>query len=323
MSFAAPQFARGPEEDGLAWLRNNAFCLLGSPGGDAPSADDLPPGTVRLETSLQVLEFVKRNPGAFVFLRPDAVAETDLEMLSRISHLDERSRLIPVARWESVPDALNLARRLGLGHLLPVESLGRPEEAARWLELVRQGASAADLEGLLGPGAEIVHRAIRTRSDRNAAIEEVLRYFAEGRSNEAFAYALRLTLEEALNNAIFHGFRTADGNEKYRIGEFESLDPSESVHIRYGSEGTRAGILIEDNGGTLTRDLVLKNIERHLSPERVHDESGRGLFLLYSLATAMTVTLKSGLLTRVTVVLDASRTSGPERPSAKPLFIFD
>lgn len=96
--------------------------------------------------------------------------------------------------------------------------------------------------------------------------EDILHRLRQHEFSDKVLFAIRLSLEEALINAIKHGNR---------------LDPAKMVHIRYSIDETGFAIEIEDEGpgfdpGTVPDPTLPENLER---------PSGRGLLLMRAYMT--------------------------------------
>jgi serine/threonine-protein kinase RsbW len=133
---------------------------------------------------------------------------------------------------------------------------GSPTRNGRGPTAFRTGPSAGDLDFTFFSNYDLGH-------DVQKRILEIAE--RHGFAGESF-FALRISLEEALVNAIKHGNR---------------LDPRKKVHVEAHVTDRRAEILVEDEGAGFDRTTVpdptcLENLEKC---------SGRGILLIESYMT--------------------------------------
>lgn len=128
---------------------------------------------------------------------------------------------------------------------------------------------------------------------------------------------LRLVLDEVVTNALYHSVKDEAGNEKYR--EFAQVDllPHESFTLSCAVDDEKYAIFITDKQGTLTKDIVLYKIDRHIRGEGVLDDSGRGLFMSRIFADRFIVNIDPGKRTEIVIINYRS----PAYHGFKPLYI--
>ena len=78
-----------------------------------------------------------------------------------------------------------------------------------------------------------------------------------------------------------------------------------------------------DNQGTLRRDRVLATLERQLGAKGLLDQSGRGLFLTYSLAGRLIFNLRRHHRTELVALLTHGGGPWPDDLKPAPILIFD
>lgn len=293
------------------------------PSHAAPiSHQNLSDNTFISNSIAQTLERLDGVRAPLVLLHAESLSEADLELASRMRDLPGRPLLVSVARPETMDQALNVARRLGLGWILPEDCLLRPEELSRWVSSIIRSGPAPGLHPHLAQGVPVQAAPVSIHTDKPKAIGAFLNFLqGEGIPN-AECGEMRLALEEILNNAILHAFVDEQGNEKYRIGEFESLDESEQVLLEFGADEKTIGFSVFDSAGSLRRDTVLMKLENQFSNRTLFDPSGRGLFLSYRLADQLIFRLSPGSYTEI-VVLFSRNASDADSDQTKPLLIFD
>ncbi len=256
-----------------------------------------------------------------VLLHPQSVPSEDFELAKLVGDLPSRPLLGIIGDHDSMGAAFELARKLGIGCLIPDDALARASELSRLADWLESGGPETGLAPHLAPVSPIHRFAIRAKNDKAAAIEETLSFVRGIRSETKFLFELRLILEETINNAIFHAFHTDDGREKYSIGTFESLQEGEDVWLEYGADGPSIGIAVSDNQGRLKRDTILTKIQRQLSSEGLLDQNGRGLHLVYSLSRRLVFNLRPHKLAQVVALFPAVPGTWFRYASHHPLFI--
>ncbi len=97
------------------------------------------------------------------------------------------------------------------------------------------------------------------------AVEQAEAFFGTHVSDEELVYNLVLLTSEAVTNGMKHG---------------NAFDPEKNVTVEFVVEKKRIEISVEDEGGGFVRDVVPDPLEN----SHLFDSSGRGLFLLESLA---------------------------------------
>ena len=94
------------------------------------------------------------------------------------------------------------------------------------------------------------------------AVEEaLLREVARHGYDEAATFAIKLALEEGLNNAIKHGNR---------------YDPEKSVEVHFDIDGERASVTIADQG----KGFDLSAVPDPTADENLEKPCGRGIMLM-------------------------------------------
>ena len=165
----------------------------------------------------------------------------------------------------------------------------------------------------LAQPCEIRTGRVRSHDSRRQVVDDAMAFFRRFRSYDTDINGLRLALEEVINNSIYHSFRLGDGTEKYRVGEFSHLDPSEDVTVEYGRDTRHLGFSVTDNQGTMDPAMVMKRIERQISMEGLYDMNGRGIFLTRNLSDRMVINIHPRVATQVVLVF-RHRTNAQPRP---------
>ena len=95
---------------------------------------------------------------------------------------------------------------------------------------------------------------------------------------------IRLAAEELIDNCLRHAFRDDLEHEKASLQSPQGQEASESINIRFGANEELFALAVTDNGGSLARSTILQRIFNQISLAGLLDESGRGLFLVYTTA---------------------------------------
>jgi CheY-like chemotaxis protein len=110
-----------------------------------------------------------------------------------------------------------------------------------------------------------------------------------------------LVLDEILMNAIYHAPTREDGSEKYALFSDVTLEPSEYVYVEFGYDSEKYGVSVLDKCGTLTRDIVLRKMERQIKGQGDMDDSGRGLHVCRLFADRLIINIERGKRTEIAV----------------------
>lgn len=109
---------------------------------------------------------------------------------------------------------------------------------------------------------------IRSTAEIPQILEPVVAAMAAQEFSEREVFGMRLSLEEALVNAIKHGHR---------------FDPNKKVTVRYQVTRSTVEIDIEDEGP----GFCLADVPDPLAPENLERDCGRGLLLMRSYLTSV------------------------------------
>lgn len=238
---------------------------------------------------------------------------------SLIAQLHELRNEVPMGLVTGGPieDHFSEIRRLGITRVAVKAEPVQATEVGLFVDTLLDRQSISGLMRYLHRDVELYSVNIRSIPEKVDAIERATNHFATCGFEVHDLYDVRLSLEEMTNNALFHGFQTATGEEKYNIRSFQHLADDEIVRIEYGSDGICAGFSVMDNAGTLSVKTVLAKLERQYNKEGLYDDSGRGLYLTRMLSSMMLVNIQPARRTQIMVLFDAVRKT--DRP--KPLLV--
>jgi anti-sigma regulatory factor (Ser/Thr protein kinase) len=174
--------------------------------------------------------------------------------------------------------------------------------------------SGFGLISYLAATVELYNIKVANLDSKVKAVDRVINHFATCGFKVHELYDVRLILEEITNNALFHAFRNAAGEEKYTIQSMESLEPHEEIRIEFGSDRHRVGFAVSDNAGNLRIETILGKIERQLNQQGLFDSSGRGLYLAQQLASRLIFNIEQGSRTQVIAMFDNNRSGSKINP---------
>lgn len=181
------------------------------------------------------------------------------------------------------------------------------DEVELFLNTVANPASAFGLSSHITDTMEIFNLSVQNIRQKNEAIERVINHFATANFDVHKLYDVRLILEETLNNAFFHAFRSPGGEEKYSLLTFLGLGSEEKINIEYGNNAQMAGFTVTDSAGTLSIKTVLSKIERQQNREGLLDSSGRGLYLSRMLSSSFIINIEENRRTQIIALFDERR----------------
>lgn len=260
-----------------------------------------------------VLDMLTENPEAIALLDTATLLDSPTSQVRRLVDFRNRNPLGLVTE-QNLEDYLHGIREWGILQCIvktpPVDEF----EIAHFLRIVRNPLSGFGLISYLSSTVEMYNVAITTMAEKVAVIERVTNHFATCGFGVHELYNVRLILEEVINNALFHAFRTEDGEEKYSINNLNVLEENESVRVEYGSDSSTVGFSVTDNAGTLPVSVILDKLERQLNHEGVFDESGRGLHLSRLLATRLAFNVENERRTQVVAVFSTRNHPDKTRP---------
>ena len=153
------------------------------------------------------------------------------------------------------------------------------------------------------PDATVVERlTIINLAEKHQIADEVASLVRVFAGTQHRTHDIRLIINELINNAFFHSFQNPEGEEKYTPRRFAQLEEGDRVALEVALSEKAVALAVEDNCGTISPREVLKYLLRQTSGEGVYDSHGRGFYLVSNLADHLSVCVKPGQRTRVTVM---------------------
>lgn len=259
------------------------------------------------------LRAVEDRPGGIGLLDTATLADSPTALVGRL--LDYRGTMpMGMVSNQSFEDYLPSIRRLGLLQVFVKRPPINIVEMGHFVDVVRHASNGFGLIRYLDKTIEMYSIGVRTMSDKLQAMERVINHFATNGYEVHELYDVRLILEELINNAFYHAYKTATGEEKYALGEFKSLAEGENVRIEYGSDEFHVGFSITDNAGTLSVATVLNKLERQANRQGLFDESGRGLWLSRQMASRFVINIERGKRTQFIALFHGKVPANRPRP---------
>jgi hypothetical protein len=202
---------------------------------------------------------------------------------------------------------------------------GRLDLEAEVLSLARylRGTPLPPLQAHLLWGAQAFATEIRDITSRDAAVAHVVGLCSGPlRSGKRVADAAGEVLHELLTNAMYDAPIDVEGRPRYaqdRTAPIE-LPPRDQVVFRFGSDGLRLALEVEDRFGRLTRADLRRSLLQGASGQvrREAGGAGIGLSLVCRACPILQIDVEPGVRTRITALLDLEPQRGPRPEDSKP-----
>ena len=320
----APKPSRRKVEGGVHPRLQNRNLVVLLPADVRRPEGSGPTGTILFPESLvELIQQIDGKTNAIILLHAGRLNEFNVELAAQIRNLPGRPVIAVLGSRDAMDRAVTLARHLDVGHVLPEDCLDFPQELECWIDWIGGSGPPSGLGTHLKSATETHRISLKTKEDKPMAIGAVLDFVEKIRHEDPFQFDVRLILEEALNNAIYHGFRDEEGGPKYSVRDTRGFDQGDEVEVRFGADSDSIAISIADNQGRLRRDTILEKLERHLNVQGLLDESGRGLYLIHSLAGRVIFNLHRGKMTEITVVFPLTSQWWEDASRVRPILIFE
>lgn len=120
---------------------------------------------------------------------------------------------------------------------------------------------------------------------------------------------LQLVLTELLSNGFYHAFKNNDGSDKYDRRKKAALSDTEELIFNYQDNPTGFYLSLKDNGGNLRfSDLQKRLMDCYLTGhnpvlENKHQGAGIGFFLIFEMATHLSITVNPKNHTTISIWL--------------------
>jgi hypothetical protein len=183
------------------------------------------------------------------------------------------------------------------------EAAGKSDDASLLFTVVNKLLEMAPLKIMdyLKPGTSIHEFRVSSTEQKEELIrclELLIR--GEGPNMELLRQKGALLADEMLENAFYGAPRDEKGDLRYEKGERRLIYPHETMLFRFGFDGERLAMEMEDNWGSLAPDAVLENLAKNQDRHDICEEmGGRGLFIIWRFLDYMHIHIEPG---RQTVV---------------------
>jgi hypothetical protein len=182
-------------------------------------------------------------------------------------------------------------------HLLPRGEGDLRRGLAPLLRALAQG-QALGLEAWLGEGAQVVTRAVTGSHEKEVHLEALWEAMAEGNVHRRIARAAQLVTDELLVNAVYNAPVDAQGSPRFRHWprtQPVALPPEGLATLRYAVEPEQVTVAVRDPYGSLTEEVLRRNLLRALDAgeEQIDQkEGGAGLGLYYVVSSTSRVAIR-------------------------------
>lgn len=221
---------------------------------------------------------------------------------------------LPVALIRSVASCqtYNYLRMYGAAGAMETGGAFRARELAAFIDHLAGCRPTDDIDRLFAPDAARGSMRLASPSERERVHERLGEVF--GPSAHVDNHDLQLVFEEIVNNAIFHAFRTADNESKYRSQAMPTtFEEDERLEVAWGLDDEQAALSVSDNRGLLSPAVVWDRFFRQTSLRGLLDTNGRGLYLAHLLSRLLLVSVAPGRSTQVTTVFSCRGESSGDR----------
>ncbi len=261
----------------------------------------------------EALDILSRETFDLVISDVNMPGMTGPELLQEVQRKYPSTRTMLITSY-NIDDYIQIAREHSFSTIMSKTMPFNAEE----LEVMVAGILSEKVFGLkryLGPEAEILGQfEIRSSQEAREIREHVVELFMD---HLGTAGDMKLLIDEAVTNAIYHAPRLPDGTTKYQELTEVKLEPGEYVVLTCGVGTNRYGISVSDSQGMLSKETVLHRIARQVGGEGLLDDSGRGIHMSRLFSDTMVINIKPRERTEVVLINYIS-----DKPQGfKPLYI--
>ncbi len=295
--------------------RPSLLVLDREPGAPSPLYDTARQfGSLKLLSSLdELIEEANESPRSILLLDIATLRDTSRARLSRLQDL-RKSHPTGLVTDLYLEQYLMDLRSWGIYQVMVKTIPTTLDFFQHFVDCLKDPGSGFGLMRYMQGTCEVYARTAKTLEDKHRRVGEIIDHFATSGFDVHELYDVRLVLEEVLNNAFFHAFKDAEGNDKYNIHDFTELEEAEQIRIEFGSSGVTAGFCVSDSVGTLTLQTIFHKLERQLNHDGLFDESGRGLYLCRILSSVTVINIREGKQTQIIALFDDRRRQKEPKP---------
>jgi anti-sigma regulatory factor (Ser/Thr protein kinase) len=250
---------------------------------------------------LEGAEHCAHIPCDLLFIDINTALRDESQLLALKQHLPASTKMALITDLH-MEQYLHLLQRWAIYNVIAKAPAYDTNELHRMVIHLLDPAQAFGLRRHLAPSSHCFTATIRDRHQRKNVIEQITGYFNSLDHPAHDLNDVRLLLEEAINNALYHGFENHSGEKKYHAPTFVALEPHETISVEYGSDDRSLGFTVTDTGGILTPTVIIEKLRRQVSREGLLDESGRGIYLSHALADKFIVNIENHKRTQTVVI---------------------
>ncbi|MBD3422754.1 MAG: response regulator [Chitinivibrionales bacterium] len=246
---------------------------------------------------------------------------SDINMPGMKGHalLKEVRALLPRARTMlmtsyAIDDYITVAKRFHISSIIPKTVPINFKELQALVDGILTGKIFGLQRYLLDDGEMSETYCIRSSVEARRTRDEIVELFI---SRCGTAGDMKLVLDEAITNAIYHAPQLDNGERKYRELSDVTLTENEYVYVECGRDSEKYGVAVCDMQGNLNKGTVLERFERHITGRGIMDESGRGIHMSRVFADTMVININPGVRTEVILLNYLSR----KYKGYKPIYI--
>lgn len=202
-----------------------------------------------------------------------------------------------------IDEYLELAFANGISGMLNVADSEWTERFPHYCRAMLTPAASWSARSLLNEGSHFHNVPYEALIDREFQREAVLSFFLRLGLGEEQCDALRLALDEMLNNARYHGL----GESDHQTPASEELDAAGRITIEFGLDAENGLLSVMDSAGRLEQRRVIETLVRQIQQKGTFDTRGRGLYLMRNISDEMYFHVIPGRLTRVALLFGRRR----------------
>lgn len=247
------------------------------------------------ENAGQAIELCKNNSYDLVISDINMPGIKGYDLLAKVKEMHPETKVALITAY-NIDDYVRLAKKHGISNIIPKTTPFNFQE----LNTLVKGLITEDIFGIeryMDDPFEIVRQYELKKSSEIVEVEDDI--IENVKSFHKEDMMLRVLLEEAITNAVYHAPQDKEGNEKYVKHSVISLQPEEYVDIILAKDNEKYGVSVMDKSGRLTKETALYKIDRNINAEGLLDENGRGIHMSRMYSDRLVINIKPMVKTEV------------------------